>query len=501
VSLLGIDIGTTGCKALAFSEKGAPLSFAYDEYDIRRPKPGWAELDPEDVWMRVRRTIAKAVRDASADPVKAMAVTSMGEAMVPVSKDRKILGPSLLMLDNRGEEYLGTLKRALGDEKLYRINGNALGVNYSLPKLMWLRDNAAEVYGAAWKFLLWSGFVSFMLGGEPRVDYALANRTLLFDIDAAAWSGEIAEVSGIDIEKLPLPAQSGAVIGEVSGPIASELGLARGTPIVLGTHDQCANAVGCGVIDAGLGMCGMGTYICIVPVFSERRPAAAMMRWGLNTEHHAAPSRFVSFIYNQGGLLLKWYRDTFARAEKDAAARSGEDIYDILIRETPKDPSSVVVLPHFTMTGPPEFIPDSSGVIVGLKLETTRGDILKGIMEGAIFYHKEMVDSIAETGISMRELRAVGGGSKSDAWLQICADILGKPMARTVVGEAGSLGVAILAGVGTGTFSSLSEGVRAMVQLGERFEPDPARQRLYGEKHERYKALWPLMKDYLRAGI
>jgi xylulokinase len=101
----------------------------------------------------------------------------------------------------------------------------------------------------------------------------------------------------------------------------------------------------------------------------------------------------------------------------------------------------------------------------------------------------------------MRELRAVGGGSKSDAWLQICADILGKPMARTVVGEAGSLGVAILAGVGTGTFSSLSEGVRAMVQLGERFEPDPARQRLYGEKHERYKALWPLMKDYLRAGI
>jgi xylulokinase len=223
-----------------------------------------------------------------------------------------------------------------------------------------------------------------------------------------------------------------------------------------------------------------------------------MMRWGLNTEHHAAQGRFVSFIYNQGGLLLKWYRDTFARAEKQAAEKSGKDVYADLISEIPAGPSSVFVLPHFTVTGPPEFVTDSSGVIVGLKLDTTRGDILKGIMEGVVFYHKELVDSIAETGIGMRELRAVGGGSKSDAWLQISADILGMPVVRTKVSEAGCLGAAILAGTGIGAFASLAEGVRAMVGLGERFQPEPVRQRVYGERHERYKALWPLMKDYLR---
>jgi xylulokinase len=223
-----------------------------------------------------------------------------------------------------------------------------------------------------------------------------------------------------------------------------------------------------------------------------------MMRWGLNTEHHAAPGRFVSFIYNQGGLLVKWYRDTFARAEKQAADRAGHDIYAELIQEIPSGPSSVLVLPHFTVTGPPEFVTESSGVIVGLKLDTTRGDILKGIMEGVVFYHKALVDSIADTGIVLRELRAVGGGSKSDAWLQISANILGMPMVRTRVPEAGSLGVAILAGTGTGAFASVEDGVKAMVSLGERFEPQPQVQRLYEERFAKYRELWPLVKDYLR---
>ena len=501
MSLLGIDVGTSGCKALVFSAEGRPLSFAYDEYDIRHPRSGWAELDAEDVWVRVRRTIARAVTGAAGDPVQALAVSSMGEAMVPVTKGRRVLGPSILMLDNRGGEYLQGLRASISDERIYRINGNPLGNQYGLTKLLWVRDNAPEVYGGAWKFLLWSGFVSFMLGAEPCVDYSLANRTLLFDLDARRWSRELAGIAGVDPEKLPAPVPSGTAIGAVAGPIASELGLAEGTPIVSGAHDQCANAVGCGVIDAGRGMCGMGTYLCIVPVFAERRDPAAMIRLGLNTEHHAAPGRFVSFLYNQGGVLLKWFRDTFARAERQAAEREGKDVYELLIREVPEAPSSVVVLPHFIQTGPPEFIADSSGVIAGLKLETTRGDILKGIMEGAIFYQKGLVDSAADTGIGMSELRAVGGGSKSDAWLQVCADILGRPMVRAKVGEAGCLGAAILAGAGTGAFSSLAEGVQAMVGLGERFEPDPVRQRRYDEKYARYRALWPLMRGYLSEGV
>ncbi len=510
MSLLGIDVGTTGCKAVVFSEAGLPLSSAYDEYDFSRGRPGWAELDAVEVWGKIKTTIAKAVRGAheglrtthqgvrGADPVTALAVSSMGEAMVPVSRDRKILGPSLLNFDVRGAEYLAPLGAAIDNEKLYRINGNTLGANYGLTKLMSTRDATPKLYAEAWKFLLWSGFVSYMLGAEARVDYSLANRTLLFDLETEAWSPELARIAGLDLSKMPDLVPAGTVIGEVSAGVASELGLRPGTPIVLGTHDQCANAVGCGVVGAGHGMCGMGTYLCIVPVFAERREPREMMAWGLNTEHHAAPGRYVTFIYNQGGQLLKWYRDTCARGDKDEATRTGEDVYELLIRETPKTPSSVLVLPSFTMTGPPEFIPDPLGAIVGLHLETTRGDILKGIMEGVVFYQKEMVDGLASTGIEMTDLRAVGGGSKSDIWLQVCADILGKPVIRAKVGEAGCLGAAILAGVGTGRFASLEEGVGAMVGLGGRFEPEPASVRRYAERFQQYSSLWKLLRPRFR---
>jgi len=506
MSFLGIDVGTTGCKASVFSAKGESIAFAYDEYDMVRPRPGWIELDPVDVWARVKRTIGKAVKAAAQnawsvaarDSVVSLAVSSMGESMVPVSRDRRILGNSILLIDSRGEEYLPLLSSRLGAEKLYRINGNILSAQFSLPKLMWIRDNAPKVYAGAWKFLLWSSFVSFMLGAEPSVDYALANRTLLFDVDTCRWSTEIAGLAGIDLGKLSDPVPAGTRIGTVSGTVAAELGLPKGTEIIAGTHDQCANALGCGVTDPGFGMSGMGTYLTIMPVFIGRKPPGDMMRWGLNTEHHAAPGRFVSFIYNQGGLLVKWYRDTFAQADREAAERAGRDVYADLIREIPEDPSSVIVLPHFTVTGPPEFITDSSGVIMGLKMDTTRGDILKGIMEGVVFYHKALVDSIANIGITLRELRAVGGGSKSDAWLQISADILGMPMVRTRVSEAGTLGVAILAGAGTGAFRSVEEGVEAMVSLGERFEPRPDRQRAYGERFGKYRELWPIVRGYLR---
>ncbi len=498
MGFLGIDIGTTGCKASVFSETGEVRAFSYDEYDMVRPRPGWLELDPAEVWTRVKATIARAVKAAPGSPVTALSVSSMGESMVAVSRDRRILGTSLLLIDSRGEEYVPLLESRVGTERLYEINGNILGIQFSLPKLMWIRDHTPEVYKGAWKFLLWSGFVSFMLGADPAVDYSLANRTLLFDVDGCRWSTQIAEAAGIDLAKLPDPVAPGTRIGTVSGPIADELGLARGTAIVAGCHDQCANAVGCGVTEAGVGMSGMGTYLTIVPVFTGRKPARSMIPLGLNTEHHAAPGRFVSFIYNQGGLLLKWYRDTFARAERDAAAREGKDVYAELIREIPRDPSSVMVLPHFTVTGPPEFITDSSGVMTGLKVDTTRGDILKGVLEGVVFYHKAVVDGSAACGITLRELRAVGGGSKSDAWLQISADILGRSVVRTRVAEAGCLGAALLAAAGTGAFRSLEEGVRAMVSLGERFEPDPSRQARYGERFEKYRALWPLLKDYLR---
>ncbi|MDI7277526.1 MAG: FGGY family carbohydrate kinase [Anaerolineae bacterium] len=498
MSLLGIDVGTTGCKAAVFSRDGRLLATAYAEYDVQRPQPGWAELDAARVWEQVKGTIRRAVTAPDAGEVQALAVSSLGEAMVPVTEDRQVLGPSILNFDVRGAEYLPGLQSALGEERLYRISGNTLGNHFGLTKLMWVQEHQPRLYERAWKFLPWGCFVPFMLGADPVVDYSLANRILLFDLEAEAWSREILAASGLDEARLPATAPTGTLIGRVPARLAAELGLPPGVAIVAGAHDQCANAVGCGVIDEGHAMWGMGTYTCIVPVYRERREPQGMIARGLNTEHHAAPGRFVSFIYNQGGALVKWFRDTFAALEHRRSRQSGQDVYPELFAEMPSGPSGLVLLPHFAQTGPPHFIADSCGVIAGLHLDTPRGAILKAILEGTTFYLRECIESLPEAGIEVADYRAVGGGSKSEAWIQLCADVVGRPFTRPAITEAGALGAALIAGVGVGEFQSFEAGVEAMVRLERSFEPDPARQAAYDEWFARYRQLWPLAGDYLR---
>jgi xylulokinase len=499
MTLLGIDIGTTGCKSAVFSETGDLLTVAYAEYDIQRPQSGWAELDSLDVWEKVKQTIRCAASEHSGEPIHALAVSSMGEAFVPVTRSRKILGPSILNFDVRGARYLTALGDALPDAALYRINGNTLGNHYSLPKLKWLKENQAELYEQADLLLHWASFVSFMLGAEPVLDYALANRSLLFDVDSQEWSDELLAWGGIERDKLPHLSAAGTAIGTVSAAMAAELGLPPGILIALGTHDQCANAVGCGAIAAGQAMYGMGTFVCLTPVFDQRPPPAAMISQGLNTENHAIPGCYVSFIFNHGGSILKWYRDTFAALERQAAQREGRDIYAELLAEMPAGLSTILALPHFAPTGPPEFVSDSSGVLAGLKLETERGDILKGLLEGITFYEREVLDALPAAGINVESCRAVGGGSKSDAWLQLTADIFGIPVVRPRVTEAGVLGAAIIAGVGSGVFASFRAGVEAMVSLDHSFEPNPRAHESYGARFEQYRQVWPLMSRFLRS--
>jgi xylulokinase len=496
MSLLGIDVGTTGCKAAVFSNSGQMLALRYEEYDFYHPQPGWAQLDSSEVWQKVKSAIRAALAGSRSDPVQALSVSSLGESVVPVKLDRQILGPSLLNFDTRGAEFIAGLGAQISDQDIYKINGNPLGNQYGMSKLMWLKARQPDIYEAADQFLLWVSFIQFMLGAEPVVDYALANRTLLFDLDLGDWSPEMLRLSGLDASKLPAVARAGSAIGRVPASVAAELGLPANVTIVLGTHDQCATALGCGVIDEGLAVYGMGTYICITPVFKERHDPSIMIPRGLNTQHHAVPGRFVSFIYNQGGSLVKWYRNTFAAAEYQGARQAGRDIYADLIAEIPGEPGRVLVVPHFAVTGPPAFITDSSGVIAGLQLETQRGDILRGILEGTAFYIKECIDSLPGTGIRTDEFRAVGGGARSDTWIQLSADIMGVPIVRPVNTEAGALGAALIAGVGTGVFPSFQAGVQAMVAVERTFEPEPGQQQRLQVQYERYKRLWRLLEGF-----
>jgi xylulokinase len=498
MSLLGVDVGTTGCKASAFSADGRHYATAYREYDIQSPQPGYAQLDADWVWRQVKAVIADVARQTAGDPIAALSVSSLGEAVVPVGADRTILSPSILNFDSRGQEFIEQLAASVPGDRLYRITGNTLGNHFSLTKILWLKKHQPDVYRRTHKFLPWSALVPFMLGADPTVDYSLAGRTLLFDVDCRGWSDELLSLTGLDGGKLPKTAPSGAIIGTVSPSLADELGLPPGVAIVTGAHDQCANALGCGVYQPGCAMFGFGTYHCIVVVFDHRQDDRFMTAHGLNTEYHAAPNHYVSFIYNHGGSLVKWYRDTFAAAEQQQARQTGTSIYPDLFSEMSPQPSRLLVLPHFAATGPPEFITDSAGVLIGLKLDTPRAEILRTICESTIFYLRQALLPLKTINADVAEFRAVGGGARSDAWLQIAADILQRPLTRPANTEAGTLGAAILSGIAVGTFDSPKQAADAMVRLERTFEPDPKLVAQYDRSFEKYCRLWPLMKDYLR---
>lgn len=494
MSLLGIDVGTTGCKAAVFSEGGELLHAAYREYATLHRRPGEAELDSHLVWRRIKEAIAEAARHARRDPVTALSVSAMGEAVTPVGPDRTILGDCILSSDLRGEEYLATFLKKFDPAELYRINPNIPAVNTTLPKLRWLQEHRPELYAKTECFLYWGGLVEHLLGSEPFVSHSHANRSLLFDIRREDWSDALLQAGGIDRAKLPPCLPSGVIAGRVSDRTADELGLARGIRIVVGGHDQCLNSLGAGAITPGSAVDGIGTFECITPVYQGIPPASDQwLTKGLNLEHHVLPGLYVSFLYNQAGSLVRWFRNTFA-----SEAREERDIYSRLDAEIPDAPTRLMLLPAFEMTGSPGFIEDASGLIAGLKINTSRGEILKAIMENVTYYFRSSLLACRTAGIAPAEFIATGGGARSDRWLKIKADIMGATYVRLRSTEGGVTGAAMLAGLATGVYSTPGEAVECFVHRERSFEPDPGRQRLYDERFALYEELFPRFYPFLR---
>jgi xylulokinase len=494
MSVLGIDLGTTGCKAAAFSKEGHCLAQGYREYAAIHPQGGRVELDSLEVWGKVRQVIQEVASQTRRDPITALCTSSFGEAFAPVSRNREILGRSILCTDHRGTEYSDALARDIGQEAFYKINPNILGPQYSLPKLLWLRDHDAELFGKADYFLFWADLVPFLLGCEPVAVNSLANRSLLFDITKNDWSDDLLSWSGMERQKLGRIVSGGTLIGTVSDRVASELGLPPGVHVVSGGHDQCCNALGGGCIEPAKAVCGIGTFECITPTYGEIREPLHMLSLRLNMEHHVLPGLYVSFLYHQAGILVKWFRNTFAAAD---VAPDGTDIYSMLDREIPEAPTNLLVLPHFDPPMWPLHMIDTSGAILGLKTDTTRGEILKSIMECETLYFVDSMQALEKLGVETREFIATGGGARSDAWLQIKADIFGVPFIRPRISEGSLLGAAMLAGIATGVYGSAAEAVNVFVKRERSFEPHSLRHAIYKEKLELYRELFPTTRNLL----
>ena len=497
MSLLGLDIGTTGCKAIVFSVDGRLLAHAYREYGVIYPRPGWAELDPDKVWGCVKEVISEVSHKSQKDPIKALAVTSLGETFTPVSKDGKSLSNSMTYVDSRGTEETESWNHTLGKEKVFQITGQPLHPGYSLPKLMWLKKNQPDIFNKAYKFLLYEDFAYFKLGLEPTIDYSLAGRTMAFDVKKKEWSKEMFSTAGIDPNLMSTPKPSGEVVGKVPDAIGDELGLPKGVLVVAGGHDQPVNALGGGVISEGVAVDGMGSTECVIVAFNEPPINQNMLAGNFPVYSHVKSGMYVSLAFSYtGGNLLRWYRDNFARDMIHEAQRTGKDVYDLILKDIPQAPTDIYVLPHFVGSGTPYFDPNSKGIIAGLTLATSREEFVKSLIEGVTYELRFNLETLEKAaGVKIDKLRAVGGGAKSPAWLQIKADITGKEVVSLKVTECGCLGAAILAGVGAGEYESVDEAVNMLISEADSFQPDPVKHEKYTQGFATYLELYPKFKE------
>lgn len=496
MGLLGLDIGTSGCKATIIDYEGNIMGQAYKEYSLLSPKQGWQELNPKNVWCSVKEVIVRALSGYKGEKIKAISVSSFGEAATPIDKNGKVLYNSPIYIDPRGIDEATYLENALGFEKVLNISGTSIHSMYTICKVMWLKKHMPDVFNNTWKFLLFADFILFKLGAKPHTDYSLAARTMAFDVVNKKWSSEILAAAGVSEEKFGEPVQSGTIVGEILPHIANELGLPKGVFLVSGGHDQPCAALGAGVIKGNIAVDGLGTTECITPTFDSPVISAKMAQSGFACVPHVIKDMYVTYAFTfTSGSILKWYRDNFGFEYKKEASETGINIYDILIEKASKEPSDIFILPHFAGAATPYMDTEAKGAIVGLSINTKSTDIIKGILEGITYEMMVNFEKLDDAGIKVDELRTVGGLAKSEKFLQLKADMMGKKVVSLNVSEAGTLGVAILAGTASGVYKSMEDAIDKLVKKKKEFYPDDKLHQIYREKFETYKKIYPSVKN------
>ena len=490
MSLLGIDVGTTACKVVAFDLAGRALARASREYALQSPAPGRLELDANLVW----QAVASAVREVNnhlMDPVETLAVSSQGEAITPVAADGTVLAGSPVTFDTRAVAQATRLADAIGRERLACLTGQPPHPMFTIAKLMWWADHDPELVARTWKFLCFGDFVSWKLGGVPAIDQSMAARTMAYDVHAGRWSDEILAAAGIPVEKLPVTVSAGTRIGRVDPSLARELGFIGAPTIVAGGHDQPCAAFGAGAVGPGEAMLSIGTTICLAPVFAA--PVGRLTAIDYPCYPHVVPGRWITLAGNfTGGSLLRWFRDTLGESEVARARQRGQDVYELLTAEAGDEPSPLLVLPHFAGSGAPSNDPRSKGAIAGLTFGTTKGHLVRALLEGVMFEMALNRETLANAGVSIERAVAVGGGARSDRWLQIASDVIGIPIRRSRQMEAACWGAARLAGEGEGLlFSGLSAHAASACP---NFLPDPQRSGYYRERLATYRQLYEALQ-------
>ena len=488
--LAGLDIGTTGSKAVIFSKNGDALSGAYREYSSTYPRPGWVEQDADLVVASAMDAVREAVRESGVRPADIAGISLSAQRCCGIFLDaaNKLTRPMISWQDNRPSVEVKEIADAIDESKYYEKTGYPNSTTWLLPKILWVRKNEPEVWKRTARIVQMHDYFLKALGADDYfVDMNDAGFFGFFDNVAGTWDRELLELFNISDSLLPIPTASAKPAGKVSPEASKRCGLAAGTPFSIGAGDQSAGALGAGVTKKGMLSISMGTAGAVTAFVDTpfRDPLSKMM-----VTSHPMEGRWLLEGYQAAAAsVYRWYKDEIGIFDAAEAEREGEDFYTRLNRkvsEVPAGAKGLLVLPYYASAATPRYNPYARGVILGLTFAHNRYDLARAFMEGISMDMKDMLNSIQSAGVDVKEARVLGGPTKSDVWNQIQSDMYGIPVTTLNVSDATVLGAAILGGVGAGIFQTIDEGADAMVRLDTRYEPDKNTNGLYEKLYDVY---------------
>jgi xylulokinase len=470
---VGLDVGTTGVKALAITATGEIAAQAEHGYPLSTPQIGWSEQDPEDWWRAAEVALAEV---SAGHEIAGIGLSGQMHGLVALDRADRPLRPAILWNDQRTGAECKEIEALVGLDRLIELTGNRALPGFTAPKLLWLREHEPDTYARIARICLPKDYVRLRLTGSWAIDVADASGTLLFDVAGRRWSDEVVDVLAIPHDWLPPALES----QEVSGETAS------GVPVAAGAGDQQAAALGVGITGPGPASLVLGTSGVVFAALPEYRPDELAR---VHVFCHAVPGGWEAMgVMLSAAGSLQWLHDTVA---PDVA-------FDALVDEAERwrpGVDGLLFLPYLQGERTPHADPDARGAFAGLQLRHDRGALVRAVLEGVAFGLRDSLDLLRALGVEVTRARVSGGGARSRLWLEICAAVLGLPLERTVVEEGSAFGAALLGGVAGGLFADVHEAVAATVRTHEVIEPDRAWQDAYAELRPRFRALYPALRD------
>lgn len=494
--LLGIDLGTSGCKMTVFDFEGNVIAANTRTYRTYYPQTGHVEQDANEWWEVVCEGIQYILQHNAVEPgqIAAIGVDGTSWACLPVDREGKPLRQVMLWLDRRADEQARWMKELAGEERLIALSGNPVDAAYITPKMLWIKQNEPEIYKKAYKFLQSNGFIVFKLTGEFSQDYSQGYGFSFFNISKGCWDEKVSDQLGISLDLMSPLFDCHQVVGTVTEKAARESGLVPGIPVVAGGLDAACCTLGAGVIHPGQtqeqgGQSGGMSILVDRPLINPR----------LILGYHVIPGRWLL----QGGTVggggaLRWFSEQLGTYEQQLARETGRNPYEIMDKEAEEiAPGSggLIFLPYMAGERSPIWDSKARGVFFGLSYEKTRAHMIRAVMEGVGFALLHNLKTAEEAGAYVKDLNSVGGAANSRIWTQIKADITNKSINVPGADYATTLGAAILAGVGTGIYGSFDEAVKTTVQIRRVHSPAPDNHRIYMGYYQLYRELYENLKD------